>query len=182
MAITSLEVTQISDTAWRFVVASDLPSPTFYVYVYGLIYMTTKQTSFVISLSIGEEMDVEVFDRSESLDPPSVAHPPTMILTWAPVPGAERFRVDEGAVADPDIDDDADWIERQTFLASGGRERWESRVLEDDTTHHFRVTPIDSGGIRGAAIQFSSLMVRRPQGADIDAELTPSTGALVING
>lgn len=157
MAITSLTRTPIGPTRWLVTFASDLPTPTFYVYVDGALFATTTETSVEIPVALGRIVFVEVFDDAGTA--PSPWYPSTVTLRWTGNDNESLFRIEQYV--------DAAWAVLIPVPARGVLGRWESPVLDDNTTHQFRVVPVDSTGRDGIPKEFSGVMCRYPDAPSV---------------
>ena len=93
MAVTSLTVSDLGGGAYRLEWASDLATPTFYVYRDGVLVTTTELTSLVVGVGAGESPVYEVLDDAGAA--PAAAYPAYATLAWYPAPGAAAYRVEE---------------------------------------------------------------------------------------
>src|SRR5687768_4606477 len=96
--VTSLTVTNVGGGAYRLDWASDLVSPTFYVYRDGVLVLTTRLTSLVVGvdLAAGEAPVYEVLDDAAAT--PGTAYPNYALLAWYAGPGASEYLIEEAAV------------------------------------------------------------------------------------
>jgi len=153
MTVTMADPTWLSDDVVRLSWSSSLSSPTYYLWLNGELLATTAAESYDLTINDGEEPVFDVFDSSSN-DPDYVSSGRTA-LCWWPVSGAGAYRVEEYVASV--------WTARETITDNGeGFFSWLSRVLEDLTTHEFRVVAIDAAGNDGSNTTFSVLMVRHP--------------------
>ena len=163
--ITSFHITQTS--ARRFLLAwiSDLPDPIFRVFRDGQRFTQTRENAIEVEVT-GEDLPVfDVFDDETSV--PAAVFPRRMILAWYGISGAVSYRIEEyvGGV----------WTQRASIVDRGqGYFLWESRVVEDVTTHQFRIIALDANGLESAAMTKAALMVRVPD--------PPATAWTYVNG
>jgi hypothetical protein len=132
--------------------ASDLASPTFYVYVNGELFATTEETTIDIPVPLGRIVAVEVFDDAGTA--PSAYFPSTVTLRWTGQGNEALFRIEKY--------EDSTWSTVGQVPARGVLGRWESPVLADNTVHQFRVVPVDGTGRDGIPKEFTGLMCRYP--------------------
>lgn len=118
-----------------------------------------------------EGIALEILDHEDAVLSP--AFPGRLTLNWTAVGSAKRYRVEEYV--------SSSWIERQTLIATGETAfSWETRWLENQTTHQFRVIPITAGGTEGTALAFSALMVRNDVVPDVTYTYSAGTGKVTI--
>lgn len=158
MAITELPPQQIDEATWRLRWTSDVTPPvTFRVYQDGRKIAESISGDgtgeLVVAIPPGEQADIEILDHATQRA--RLAYPGRLTLNWLRVDSASYYRIDELV--------DAVWTERTQVPESGqGAYRWQSRFLEDETTHQFRVTAVGSNGNESTALSFSCDMVRAP--------------------
>lgn len=103
---------------------------------------------------------IEVLDNAS--DQPTPAFPGYLVLGWKNVAEAAEYRIEKyngstwDEVATVAVDETNDW---QTFGTG---------LIDDETTHQYRVIPIDTPGNDGTALSFTVLMVRYPDVPDVD--------------
>lgn len=153
MAVTITSRTRYDANTWRIDWSSDLGgTPTFYIYRNGILVEQTTRTWAQIYVEGGASIDIEVLDTTAA---PQAGYPDRAELIWEHVTDALKYKVEEYV--------DSIWTERQTLLATGATYYfWESRRLEDATTHQFRVTALGAGDVAGTTHTFIIEMVRRP--------------------
>lgn len=170
MTVSITSCVNTSPTSFRVVWSSDLATPTYRVYVDGALAYTTTATEGVFSAAGGVYPVIEI--RDDALAPAS-AHPPRVTLQWARVAEAAEYRIYEyvgGA-----------WALRAVVPETGlGYYRWRSRILEDETEHSFRVTPIDATGNAATPTEWTMLMVRTPDVPDVT--MTAGEKQRVVDG
>lgn len=166
MAVTFGETVQLSATSFRVSWSSSLGSPPpdgYRIYRNGAqVGDITTVESLTVSLQPGESLVLEVLD--EAGQQPATAFPNRFTLGWKPVAAAREYRVEEYV--------SGSWTARKVVPEDGSAfYRWESRHLEDDTTHQFRVVPVGTNGNDGTPLSFSALMVRYPDPPIADEDL-----------
>jgi len=151
--ITSLTKQQYGPQMWEFTWASDLPTPTFYVYQDGALAFTTDQTSHRFQIGAGEQMQIEVLDDVNAI--PATAYPRNILLQWQPVTGAAKYLVQQWS--------GSAWTTIRTVLATG-RAVMEHKTakLSDETQYKFRVVPVGANTIQGTAREWTIDVVGRP--------------------
>lgn len=149
MAISSVTGTWVGSTSWRISWTAGAGESAD-VYVDGVLVVSTNATDCIVGLDDSAVVDV-VLAGTE----PAEAFPRRLTLAWAGDADAAEYRIEEYV--------GTTWTWRQT-VANDGRAyfSWKTRVLEDETTHQFRITPYDAAGNAGTAETLSTLMVRVP--------------------
>jgi len=148
---------QRGPTTWYFAWSSTEDEPSYRVYIDGELIDTTPRAWRQVEVEAGEQIQIEVRDDATA---PQSAYPGRVYLSWI---AAEE---DDGTAADKyQVDEyvDSEWTTRDTIESHGESWfQWRSRYLEDCTTHLFRVIPVMTSGNEGTTLNFSVLMVRRP--------------------
>lgn len=175
MAVTFTESRIVSASAglttWHFAWTSDQEDPTYYLYQDGQLIAVTQQAWRYVVVASSERFLFEVLDDAEAT--PTVGYPGRVNVTWTSVEGAYGYSVQEYV--------DGGWPQRQKIKDNG--EAWfsfQSRYLEDVTTHQFRVVPEFGEGIEGRPLNFTVLMVRRPDGPDLTYTYDDETHKVTI--
>lgn len=152
MAVTIGQPVRTGPRTWRVSWSSDLVTPTFHVYRNGGLVAVTGERSMSFTVDEGESLMLEVRDDGGG---PSPYFAERVTVRWEREAGSASYRVEELV--------SAVWTERAT-VREDGRQYFQfvSRVLEDDTTHSFRVVAVGVNGNESTATQLSVLMVRRP--------------------
>lgn len=170
MAISDLTPRQDGPTSVVFSWSSDLEDPTFYVWVNGVFVGTTLETSYVVAVGVGEQVQFDVFDDAAGV--PLDYYPPFLVLRWQGRDGSVLFRVEE--------DVSGQWVFRGLVPFSVGNVyRHRTGVLSDSTEYTHRVVPLDVEGRTGSVLEFSAEMVRYPDAPSQDAVF--AGGELVIS-
>lgn len=171
MTVTMNVPEQIDYRSWRVSWSSDVEDPTFYVYVDGALYLTTMDTETIVTVDEGEVPIIEVLDDEDAI--PTLAWPSRLTLCWYAEPDTGYYQVQEYV--------DEDWIARGNVSDRGeGYFKWQSRVLEDVTSHQFRIIPVGTNGNEGTARTFVCLMVRHPTPPDVSYAYSDSTHTVSI--
>lgn len=158
MSVTYDAVIQIDDFAFSVQGHTDVTPPvTLRMYSNGVKVGEFESLdgyfAFTLTGMPGDSLQFEVLDKACSI--PSLAFPGRATLNWRAQTDATEYRVEEYV--------SAAWTERQVIPANGsGSYVWQSRWLEDETTHQFRVVPVNSAGNDGTPLAFSMLLVRIP--------------------
>ena len=157
MAVTILSTTWVSYCSVRVVYQSDLGgTPTFYLYLNGVAVGETQETAHVFQVGEGAQIDIQIFD--DAADEPERFFTGRIWVSWYHVTNAEYYDVYEYV--------GAAWVLRARIWDTGlGYFNWESRYLEDRTTHQFRVTARGNGN-DGTVTDTTVLMVRHPDPPD----------------
>ncbi len=171
MSVTLQAPVYVGGRSWRLTWSSDLPTPTFYVWQNGILLETTTATSRVFTVDQNSELFVDVFD--DALSTPSFGVNGRITVGWQPVSGAVSYRVKElvGAA----------WTERMS-ITSDGRPwySYQSRFLEDVTTHQFRVYAVSAAGNDSSAVELDVLMVRCPDAPKVTGTYNTTTDKITI--
>jgi hypothetical protein len=171
MAVT-LTITELDDTARLAEWSSDLGgTPTFYVYINAVLVETTTRTFLYFDVGPGEQVQVEVLD---AVGTPARAFPGRILASWNAVADAAKYKVEENVATV--------WTRRAEILDRGeGYFEWQSRYLEDATTHQFRVTTIGSDGNEGPVHPVTIKMVRNPDPPSITYSYSSVSGKVTIS-
>lgn len=171
--VTIESLTEVEAGLWMATWSSDLVSPTYYVYLDGLLVSTQTTESFTVRVQ-GEPLFVlGVYDdAAEWVDD---VFPPAQVLGWLNDDDAAQYRIEEYS--------GGGWVERDLLQNDGDRAWWTYRtpVLADVTTHQWRVVPIDAAGNEGAPLAFAALMVRHPTAPDVSMAYASGTGKVTID-
>lgn len=153
---------------------SDQVDPTYYEYVDGVLVSSGPQTWRDLWLAPGEMVQFEVLDSPS--ETPEPAYPSRAWLAWYAdaVDPAYRYRVDEYV--------DSEWVQVGAVLPQLGQTyfTWLSRVLEDETTHQFRVVPVAFNGEDGLPLLITVPVVRRPDPPTWTGAYDSGTGNLTV--
>lgn len=159
---------------WYWAFSSDLPgTPAFYLYVDEQLVEHTTRPFYQLTLARGEQVQFEVLDDAAAV--PEPAYPSRAVLAWYGVDGVASYAIDEYV--------DAAWVRVQTVIPQRGQGYFASptRVLEDQETHRFRVTPIGENGVEGTPREFEIPMVCRPVPAQAVLSYSALTGLLTVS-
>ena len=151
--------------------SSSLSSPTFYIYVDGVLTAQTTQTEYTIAVNPGETIVVEILDDAAAQA--MQIFPGKARLGWFFVEDTNYYRIDEY------IEDE--WVERRKMPENNGYMEFESRFLEDGQSHQFRIVPVGTNGNEGTAREFSVLTVRTPDTPDVDYTYSSITNKITIS-
>lgn len=145
---------------------------TFYIYVDGVLSETTKQTRKMFSAAAGETIQIEVLDDAGAS--PEKAFPGRLFFQWESVASAARYRIEEWT--------GAAWTTRRTVYATTEPViQHMTDVLDDATTHRWRIVPIGTNGQDGQAREFSAFVVRRPDVPSTDGAYDDGTGRVTLS-
>jgi len=158
MTVTIATPEQIDAQNWRVTWTSDVEDPTYYVRRDGELIATTSQTAMFFFVESGESLSLEVLDDADEVA--AAGYPGRITLTWGDVAATDHYRVEEYVAAA--------WTLRTTVTDDGSKYfTWNSRYLEDCTTHQFRIIPVGTNGNQGTALTLTVLMVRHPDVPDV---------------
>lgn len=171
MAVTIESITQVGKQSFKLVYSSDLGgTPTFYIYLDGILVALTIRTNHIISISPDEQVMIEILDTT---DAPSQVFPGKIRLCWFAVDSANYYHVDEYI--------DSVWTERARIDDNSGYMNFDSRFVEDGQNHRFRIVAVDSSGNESTAAELIVLCVRHPDGPDVDYSYDDGTGKVTIS-
>jgi len=173
MTVTINEPSNLGGGQWLVEWSSSLgANATFWIYLNGLLMEAdSPTTSMLVVLDGANAINLDVLDVEPSVDDP--IYPDRARFAWYAVDGAVSYRVEEYV--------DAAWTERKTFGSEGADFfAYESRVLEDATTHQFRVVPIGADANEGTPLTYSVLMVRRPDPPVVSYTYSDDDGKVTI--
>ena len=172
MAVTIISTVRAGANYWRIAWSSDEPDPTFYIYQDGQLVATTKLTTWTFLVPGGEEPVIEILDSSTEL--PQTAFSGRLTLAWERSADTDYYLIEEYV--------DASWSEVARVPDIGVYYySWQTRFLEDVTTHQFRITPIGTNGNSGAVKSFSVLMVHNPAEPDVSYSYDSGTAKITIS-
>jgi len=172
MAVTITDTRQIGPRTWTFTWASSLTDPMFYVYRNGLLAGITNHTSMSFEVAAGERLDIEVFDDADAI--PGRTYPGRLRLGWQAADGAIAYRVEEFV--------DTAWVTRRRILETGrGYYIYETRWLDDETEYNWRVVSESAYGVDGGTLEFTGLMVRTPDRAELGWSYDSETGRVTLS-
>jgi len=171
VAVTINSPVKIGRNRWKLSWSSDLPTPTYYVWKNGTLVATTTYTEMDFSADGNSELFVDVFDSAT--DAPALGVNGRVTLGWQPVSGATSYRIEEKV--------SGVWTARMT-ITSDGRPwySYQSRFLEDVTTHEFRVYAVSAAGNDSTAVELDVLMVRCPDAPKVTGTYSATTDKLTI--
>jgi len=171
MTVQNLTASRVGAAAWRITWTSDQPSPTYRVYRDGVLVTTTVAESITIAVGPAESPVIEVLDDPAAI--PMTTHPRRLSLAWYHTDLAEHYRVEQYI--------DSAWVYRAK-LTDDGRWyfRWTSAVLDDVTTHTFRIIAVAVDGNQSTAVSLAALMVRHPDVPDATFTYDPDDGTLLV--
>lgn len=167
MAVSHTE-TKLPNGRVRVDVASTLGAPPpdgFRWYRDGALIHGPSDLSYMeFTLEAGESLLIEILDDADL--EPATGFPGRIRLGWTPADSTTKeYRVEENVATV--------WTERRRLQhqANVGWYRFESRFLEDVTTHQFRVIAVGINGNETTLFTKSVLMVRHPDAPVADANL-----------
>lgn len=143
---------RISPTQIEVSYSNGIEGSTYYIYRNGELESRTTDTTATLTVTPFERPQFDIFDA------------PTAGIQFFPERAVIQMNVSAGCtgiVVEEQVD--ATWITRQNLIVTDESVvEYESRVLEDDSTHTFRATPYDEAGNAGEASVFPFKMIRRP--------------------
>lgn len=153
---------------WLFQWASDLASPTYYVWLNGEYLMETLETSYLIYIAPGDDLQFSVFDSSAAVPPEHF--PSRLTLRWMGRDGAQMYRVEQYV--------NGEWLPRGLVpWRLPNVYHYQTARLDDVTEYQYRAVPLDAQGRAGTALTFTVEMVRYP---DPPAQTIDFTGGELV--
>jgi hypothetical protein len=176
MTVTLNDPVSIGDGAWYVSWTTDQGDGTeCFVYVNGDLYVQGPLLWTIVALPLGggdETLHIEVLDAIK--EDYAIVGPTVATLAWYSVTGTAYYTVEEYV--------DAAWTEKRRIQDRGeGYFRWDSRVLEDVTTHQFRVTAVGTNGNASAVAARTILIVRSPDRPDVTYAYSNATEKVTIS-
>jgi hypothetical protein len=159
----------IGTNMYRVTWSSDQVAPVYTIRVAGEIVSVQSVAEW--TMPGGAVLDVQDVAGGTPAD----AHPPYLDLYWLPVSDAVKYRIEEDTGS-------STWVARKTIAADPSRSFYVHRTgtLADETTHAWRVVPIDAAGNDGTPATFSALMVRNPDVPDQEFAYDAGTGVVTV--
>ena len=174
MAVTLNTPTAVGEGSWEYTWSSTVSSPTYYVYENGELVDVTVAESRIVRVDEGTSVTVEVLDNSATS--PEYAQGGYLYLCWYP---ALDFDVNYYEVAEYV---DASWTVRQRVVDDGrGFYKWQTRWLEDETTHTFRVRAFGDNDNYGDPQIMYWTMARIPDPPQVEYDYSNTTHKLTIS-
>lgn len=171
MTVTLYDPEQIGRWSIRLRWSSDQDDPTFYIYRDGTLVATTKATEWTFTLESGDIPVIEVLDDADAT--PATVYPSRFTLSWYAVTDTDYYRIDEYV--------GGEWLVCAKLTDDGaGYFKWVTRVLQDATTHQFRVVAVDAAGNESTATTMTALMVRHPDPPDVTYSYDSGTGKVTV--
>lgn len=172
MSVTITSAVQTGPESYRVTYTSSLSEPTYYLYQDGTLVAVTELTSWTFIVPMGESLNVEILDDPDEL--PQAAFPGRLTLAWEGSDSVEYYRIDEYV--------SETWTERARIYDTGVLYySWQTRFLEDVTSHQFRIVPIGMNGNEGALKAFTVLMVRHPTPPSVSYAYDSETAKVTIS-
>jgi hypothetical protein len=146
--------TLVDTYTWELSWESTLPTPTYRVYVDGVLVSSQAGNSYRLMTGGNWSPVVEILDDPDEV--PQPAFPGAFVLGWETSTDVWKYRIDEKVLGV--------WTEYATVLcdSSRGWQSYTTPTLADGQTHEWRVVPFDAANNEGAAVAFATLMVRYP--------------------
>lgn len=171
MAVTINSVTDLGGGRWLLAFSSSAPPATFYLYADGVLLSTQTAGEYVLTVLDGVVPTIEILD--DAATDPQPAFPSYLTLGWITDADAARYRIEEYT--------GGQWVEVATVAHNG--QAWQSyatQALADETTHQWRVVPIDAAGNDGTAVAFVVLLVRYPDVPSVSYSYSAVTGTVTV--
>jgi len=145
--------------SWTSDQAISLSNP-YRVYEDGILVSTQIGNSYTVRAYNGACPVIEVLDQVDAV--PAPAFPPNLVFGWQGDSDAYSYKVE--------VDQGAGFVEVETFLNDPAASwmSYSTGTLADETTHTWRITPIDAAGNEGTSVTFVTLLVRYPTPPDVN--------------
>ncbi len=175
MTVTIQDPIDAGDGVWLVEWSTDLGDGTiFYIYVDGSLFTETTLTSWTFTVPSGGEdasLHVEILDAPK--EDPVGAWPQTATIAWYAIGGTDYYKVEENV---------SGWIERQRIQNQNLEYFvWTSRVLEDVTTHDFRVSAVGVNGNSSTVAALTILKVHNPIRPNVTITYADGTQKVTIS-
>ena len=172
MAITLSELTYQGPGLWLVSWTSDLSTPTFRIYQDGVLVSRQTDTEYLVRADGSVFPVLELLDDADEI--PNEAHPGEFYLGWENESDAARYKIEEYS--------GGEWTQRALILNSDERPwiTYATGPLADETSHQWRITPVDSAGNEGTLISFTKLMVRYPDPPQVTMTYDSGTAKVTI--
>jgi hypothetical protein len=166
--ITNIE--KLRSQTWKYTYTGTSP---YRIYHLGKLLETTTDTEYEFEYSGAtiEAPALEILDANDTEDAVSVQHPPRLVIQWYGNASVYAYKIQEYS--------DSVWRTRAVIYENGsGYYTCETSVLDDVTSHLWRVVATDDGQNESAALSFSALLVRVPDSPELDYSYDADTGKL----
>jgi hypothetical protein len=178
MAYALTAISHIGTNAWQYEYTGTAP---FEIQEKGRTRLSEiTSTIYQVSNSDDEEPPVyEIFDSTETpANSQGKLHPTFARLQWrgnmSVSDNTSHYRIEQYI--------SSTWTVVQRLANFGLRYySYESEALDDNTTHQFRIIPVDSQENDGPALQFDIDMVRNPDVPSISTSYDSGTGDLTVS-
>ena len=163
---------QLGPNTWRLSWSSDQTDPTYRVYLDGQLISEQTSEEYILRMDGSAAPIVEVLDVAS--DVPADAFPGYLRLGWAAHDDAAQYLVQKY--------NGASWDTIATFAADASKAWWTYNTpgLADETSHQWRIVPVDAAGNEGTAVSFTVLMVRNPDPPEVNYAYSAGTGKVTI--
>jgi hypothetical protein len=166
----TISITQVDYALYLLRWSSDLPDPTYKVYIDGDLYQTTKQEELLYGVASGLTPVFEILDDNSD---PGYARSSFPRLCWYAPADAVRHVIER--------QDGETWTELTDFENEDKRFlKYNAPALSDGKSATYRITPYDSAGNDGAAKTITFTMVRHPDPLDLTTAYDSDTQTLTF--
>jgi len=172
MAVTITSEVYLSGGMARIDYTSSLSSPSYYRWRDGIFQDSTTATFWIVPIGAGEITQLDIFDSSS--DVPADVFPAQINLQWDGSDLVAMYTVQEYI--------SSEWVTKMSTASKGTGHvhNYRTRVMVDGADCQFRVIPYDSASREGTPLEFSMLMVRRPDKDDFVVTVNETSGAFVL--
>jgi hypothetical protein len=169
MTVTIDDPVNAGDGVWYVTWSTDLGAgTTFYIYMDGVLLYSTILTSgtFTVPPGTTEETSLVLEILDEPKDAPTSAWPMCATIAWLAVDDVDYYQIEE---------DVSGWTVRKKLAGGKDYYRWESRPLEDVTTHSFRVVAVGTNGNSSTVASLTIYAVHNPSKPHVSISYSDAT-------
>ncbi len=172
MVVTINQPQRVGTNTWRVTWASTFSTPVFRIFRDGIFIALTTTTEWDFVVATGEVPVIEILEDDGTS--PQLSFPGRLTLSWRRVSDAASYRIEEfiGAQFEP-----------VAIIPDDGRGHltFDTRFLEDETSHQFQIVPIGTNGNDGTPVAFTALMVRHPDPPEVVYTYNPTDQKVTIS-
>lgn len=146
-------------------------APNYEVFLNGEFFARIAGTEIDIPVPPGGEAVVEVIDCPDAV--PQPAFNSSFHIGWFLASDSAKYRIEENV--------SGQWVVRRRFENLGEAYRlWQSRILEDVSTHQFRLIGVGADG-NETTLSLSALMVRHPDTPSVSYAYDGGTNKVTVS-
>lgn len=170
MALVTVSATRLTSTAWRVSWADTVD--TYWVYLGGKLLSTQPDASIDIETTDGAVPQVEVATDIDDV-PNQILYPWRANLAWYTgdtLPANYHTIELNGTTIDVLVN------------ATKAYTRWQSDILDDQTSYAYTVDPIGASAISGTSQDFTVTIARNPDDPNVTYAYDSGSGEVTISG